>query len=366
MVTSGVSRRSSRWPIGAALARSASSTAACGKSTGMSLAAMAIRLTVRGSLIGPMRSSTRARRDSAPPSPRSRRCRPARAPFLSAGRTSKLCRSLRSVGVTRPMPWPPVRLFVEAEDLLRPAAQAADDARLVGVLPRRLRLASTRSPTAGAGPLRVDCGAISMRGAGPSFSSSCLRGTAIRWPSLSTRTISSTVTSESAAGSRKVLARSAAISPVSRRSRSSAFSSMRWSPLRPKARAISRLPIGVALSRMKASSSSRVGTLPLAIGSSAGRGVGLGLGGLALGRGFLLGSFRFLFCVVGRRADFGRAIGLGNAFGFRLGAAFLARAGFLPPPLAARSASSETAWSSVSSSGLRSRGTVALMPPCFT
>src|SRR5260370_6982247 len=155
-----------------------------------------------------------------------------------------------------------------------------------------------------------------MRGGGPSFSSSCLRGTAIRWPSPSTRTISSTATSESAAGSRKVLARSAAISPESRKSRSSCFSSMRWSPLRLQARAISRLPTGVALSRRKASSSPRVGTLPLAIGSSAGRRLGLGLGGLALGRGFLLVSFRFLFFVVvrvvGRRGNC-------HAVGFRLG-----------------------------------------------
>src|SRR5260221_11147236 len=56
----------------------------------------------------------------------------------------------------------------------------------------------------------------------------------------------------------------------------------------PKARAISRLPIGVVLSLMNASSSSRLGTRPLAIGSGAGRRyVGLGL---LLGRGLLLGG----------------------------------------------------------------------------
>ena len=32
---------------------------------------------------------------------------PGTAPFLSAGLISKLCRSLRSVGLTRPMPWAP-------------------------------------------------------------------------------------------------------------------------------------------------------------------------------------------------------------------------------------------------------------------
>ena len=101
------SRRSRRWPIGAALARSASSRAAWGNSTGMSLAAMAIRLTVRGSLIGPMRSTTCARRDSAPPVGSTQTMSPGTAPFLSAGLISKLCRSLRSVGLTRPMPWAP-------------------------------------------------------------------------------------------------------------------------------------------------------------------------------------------------------------------------------------------------------------------
>src|SRR5258708_40063830 len=58
----------------------------------------------------------------------------------------------------------------------------------------------------------------------------------------------------------------------------------------PKARAISRLPIGVVLSLMNASSSSRLGTRPLAIGSGAARRCfGLGLC-LLLGRGLLLGG----------------------------------------------------------------------------
>src|SRR5260370_6304375 len=56
----------------------------------------------------------------------------------------------------------------------------------------------------------------------------------------------------------------------------------------PKARAISRLPIGVVLSMMNASNSSRLGTRPLAIGSSAGWPFfGLGLH-LLLGRDLLL------------------------------------------------------------------------------
>src|SRR5262249_57863476 len=135
----------------------------------------------------------------------------------------------------------------------------------------------------------------------PSCSSSWRRGRASRWPSSSTFTISRTVMSVSALGSLNVLARSAAMSPESRKSRSSSLSSMRWSPLRPKARAISRLPTGVVLSLMKARSSSRVGTLPLAIGAGARRRLALrGLGGLLLGRRFLLlGGFRRLAGVVG-------------------------------------------------------------------
>src|SRR5260370_15276258 len=58
----------------------------------------------------------------------------------------------------------------------------------------------------------------------------------------------------------------------------------------PKARAISRLPIGVVLPLMNASSSSRLGTRPLAIGSGAGRRY-FGLGFRLLpGRGLLLGG----------------------------------------------------------------------------
>ena len=61
-------------------------------------------------------------------------------------------------------------------------------------------------------------------------------------------------------------------------------------------------------------------------------------------------------------------LGLAPASLAAVAAAFLGRAafGFLPPPLAARSARSATAWSSVSSAGLMSRGTVALTLPCFT
>ena len=71
----------------------------------MSLAAIEIRLMVRGSLIGPMRSITLgAARQRAAGLASIHTMSPGMAPFLSAGRTSKLCRSLRSVGVTRPMP----------------------------------------------------------------------------------------------------------------------------------------------------------------------------------------------------------------------------------------------------------------------
>src|SRR5260221_9364929 len=92
----------------------------------------------------------------------------------------------------------------------------------------------------------------------------------------------------------------------------------------PKARAISRLPIGVVLSLMNASSSSRLGTRPLAIGSGAGRRyVGLGL---LLGRGLLLGGGllgRLVAAVIGgdgRRLLGPRGLGLlaaafGGAFG---------------------------------------------------
>ena len=73
----------------------------------MSLAAIEIRLTVRGSLIGPTRSITLARRASAPPAGSTQTMSPGSAPFLSAGRMSKLSFSLRSVGVTRPMPLRP-------------------------------------------------------------------------------------------------------------------------------------------------------------------------------------------------------------------------------------------------------------------
>jgi hypothetical protein len=73
----------------------------------MSLAAIEIRLTVRGSLIGPMRSSTLARRDSSAPADSTQTMSPGSAPFLSPGRTSKAVRILRSVGVARPMPLEP-------------------------------------------------------------------------------------------------------------------------------------------------------------------------------------------------------------------------------------------------------------------
>ena len=64
---------------GAARARSASSSAAGGNSTGMSLAAIEIRLTVRGSLIGPDaldHAGAPGERAARPARPR--RCRPAR------------------------------------------------------------------------------------------------------------------------------------------------------------------------------------------------------------------------------------------------------------------------------------------------
>src|SRR5437868_15252934 len=69
----------------------------------------------------------------------------------------------------------------------------------------------------------------------------------------------------------------------------------------PKARAISRLPIGVVLSLMNASSSSRLGTRPLAIGSGAGRRY-FSLGLCLLFWGLLLGGRllrRLLAAVVG-------------------------------------------------------------------
>ena len=88
----------------------------------------------------------------------------------------------------------------------------------------------------------------------------------------------------------------------------------------------------------------------------------LALAALRLGAAFFLAAFGFAAVSLATSlAGTATATPLAFAFG-----AFLARAGFLPGPFAARSASSDTAWSSVSSSGLRSRGTVALIPPCFT
>ena len=81
--------------------------AASGNSTGMSLAAIEIRLMVRGSLIGPIRSITLARRESWSPVSSIHTMSPGRAPFLSAARTSNSRRSFLSVGVTRPRPWRP-------------------------------------------------------------------------------------------------------------------------------------------------------------------------------------------------------------------------------------------------------------------
>jgi hypothetical protein len=54
----------------------------------MSLAAIEIRLTVRGSLMAPTRSTTRARRARAPPDGSTQTMSPGLAPFRSAGRMS--------------------------------------------------------------------------------------------------------------------------------------------------------------------------------------------------------------------------------------------------------------------------------------
>ena len=85
----------------------------------MSLAAIEIRLMVRGSLIGPMRSITLARRDSAPPASSIQTMSPGMAPFLSAGRTSKLAPQLAVGRRHQADAVAAVGLLVEAEDLLR-------------------------------------------------------------------------------------------------------------------------------------------------------------------------------------------------------------------------------------------------------
>jgi hypothetical protein len=313
--------------------------------------AIEIRLMVRGSLIGPIRSITR------------RLARQVRAGLLDpddvawprsllvGGSHVELAPSLRSVGVTRPRPPRPggssyrPRIFFGPLPRRRITRAGRCSCRAASARRGRDRRRQGRRPPREAVRIDLDARRRAV------LLSSWRRGTASRWPSSSTRTISNTVMSVSALGSLNVLARSAAISPTSRRSRSSCFSSMRWSPFRPKARAISRLPTGVALSLMNASSSSRVGTRPLAIGSGAPRGLGLRL---ALGRGLLLGVVAAAF-------------GVSPTSLAATGGVFLARTGrgFLPP-FAARSASSDTACSTVSSSGLRSRGTVAFRPPCLT
>src|SRR5437763_4786064 len=109
---------------------------------------------------------------------------------------------------------------------------------------------------------------------------------------------------------------------------------------------------------MKASSSSRVGTRPLAIGTRAWRSLvlalafTLGFGGLALGGCLLLrgGRLRRIAGIVGGHGRLlpgahrlGRLAALGDALGQQ-------RHRLLD----------------LSSSGLRSRGTVALIPACFT
>ena len=183
----------------AARARSASSSAAGGNSTGMSLAAIEIRLTVRGSLIGPTRSITLARRAARRPPPRPRRCRPARRRSCRpAGcrSSASACGRSGSRGRCRCGRRAPRR---GRGSCCGAAAQQADDAGLVGVLAAALqRSEHAVADGGGAGRRECACGTISMRGGGPSFSSSWRRGTASRWPSSSTRTISSTVMSVSA------------------------------------------------------------------------------------------------------------------------------------------------------------------------
>ena len=202
-----------------------------------------------------------------------------------------------------------------------------------------------------------------MRGGGPSFSSSWRRGTAIRWPSSSTRTISSTATSDSACGIAEGLG---AVGGDLARVAQVAQQLLELDALVAlEAPGAGDLALADRRGAVADESQQFVAGRDFALSHRFRCGAAasvLALAALRLGAAFFLAVLGFVLCRWPCRWP-ARQPPRRWPSPWR---AFLARAGFLPPPLAARSASSDTAWSSVSSSGLRSRGTVALMPPCFT
>ena len=210
--------------------------------------------------------------------------------------------------------------------------------------------ARTRSPMPATGSVSRLPSTMRMRGAAP-FASSHAAGRAMNSPSASRAVTSITVTGGSTPG-RVNLRREPAISPSSAISRSKSFSAIRSPPLTPKARAISRLPASLLAVAKKSRMSCRDGSFACRL----------------LARRRL--EFRHR-CRSARRLLDGLLIALSSLAGRLLGRRVLGRPLALAGPLlwqtlAALSAIRATASSSVTCSGSRSRGSVALILPCLT
>ena len=255
IVTSGSSRRSVRARAAPAGGLGLAS-AAGGNSIGMSCSGIGDQADRARVAIGAEALDHPARRRDSGARPRLGQHDLARHGPAAVGRAhaNSLRDVLRSARIPA-MPSPPRGLSVEADDRRGGAPQAADDARFIAVSPRRSR-ASTRSPRRAPGRRRSACGRDLDPRRRPSCSSSVSapageRGRHRHRPARSR----ARPTSGSAPRARQGLARPRSISPeFAQVVQQSPSARMRSPPLRWKARAISRLPTGVALSRMKASS----------------------------------------------------------------------------------------------------------------